>query len=380
MRRPKRYDAVIVGARCAGAATAMLLARRGARVLVVDHDRPGTDTMSTHALMRGGVMQLTRWGVLEAVRRSGTPAINRTSFFYGDEPLHVDIPPLHGTDALYAPRRTVLDPVLADAAWTAGAEIRYVTSLRGLLFDAQGCVRGAELSSAAGTEIVEADLVIGADGRRSTVARHAGAEILRHSAHASAFVYAYAAGLSNLGYRWFWGDRAAGGIIPTNCGLSCVFLGLPPEEFPAVLRDGAGFRAAIRQRLPELGAQLAGAPLQGRPTAFRGERGYVRRSVGAGWALVGDAAYFKDPITAHGITDALRDAELLAEAVAQGRPELYPATRDALTEDFFRVTDRIASYDWDLEWLRALHIDLNRAMKATQQWIAERPAPLPKAA
>ena len=118
------YDAIIVGGRCAGAATAMLLARGGMRVLVLEAARPGTDTLSTHALMRGGVLQLHRWDLLDAVVSAGTPAILSTEFAYGDEIETVDIRPGGGVSALRAPRRTVLDALLLDAARAAGAEVR----------------------------------------------------------------------------------------------------------------------------------------------------------------------------------------------------------------------------------------------------------------
>src|SRR5262245_23530275 len=110
-----RYDAVIVGARCAGAATAMLLARAGMDVLLVEQGLRGTDTLSTHALMRAGVLQLFRWGLLDAIKAAGTPPIETTTFHYGDEALDIRIKPRDGVDALYAPRRTVLDPLLADS-------------------------------------------------------------------------------------------------------------------------------------------------------------------------------------------------------------------------------------------------------------------------
>ena len=87
----RRYNAVVVGARCAGAATAMLLARQGLSVLLVDRDRPGADTLSTLALMRAGVLQLSRWGLLDRVRAAGTPAITSTSFIYGEETITVPI-------------------------------------------------------------------------------------------------------------------------------------------------------------------------------------------------------------------------------------------------------------------------------------------------
>ena len=103
------YDAVIIGARCAGATTALLLARSGAKVLVVDRQAYGSDTMSTHALMRGAVVQLKRWGLIPSVTAAGTPAIRSTTFHYGDEAIRIDIKPDHGVDCLFAPRRTVLD-------------------------------------------------------------------------------------------------------------------------------------------------------------------------------------------------------------------------------------------------------------------------------
>ncbi|MDX1390643.1 MAG: FAD-dependent monooxygenase, partial [Acidobacteriota bacterium] len=121
----RKYDAVVVGARVAGASTAMLLAQSGLKVLVVERGRYGSDTLSTLALMRGGVLQLARWGVLDAVREAGTPPIHATSFHYGDDVVEVAIKPRDGVDALYSPRRTVLDRLLADAAVEAGAEIRY---------------------------------------------------------------------------------------------------------------------------------------------------------------------------------------------------------------------------------------------------------------
>src|SRR5262249_33160168 len=116
------YDAVIVGARCAGAATAMLLARAGLAVLVVEQGTRGADTLSTLALMRAGVLQLSRWGLLDAIETAGTPRIEATTFHYGDRAVEIRIKPRDGVDALYAPRRTLLDPLLADAARSAGAE------------------------------------------------------------------------------------------------------------------------------------------------------------------------------------------------------------------------------------------------------------------
>lgn len=374
---PMKYDAVIVGARCAGAATAMLLARAGLNVLVVDHDEPGTDTMSTHALMRAGVMQLARWGVLGEVEAAGTPAIRAAEFIYGADRTLVPILPAAGTGALYAPRRTLLDSVLARAADAAGAQLRYGASCVGILRDTGGRVCGVRLRTGAGpVETVHADIVIGADGRRSTIARLLEAPVLLEAVHSSACLFGYFDGVPNTGYRWFWAPGAAAGVIPTNDGLSCVFVSLPASR-AAELRgkDGAGLLAAAMGHVPETRHDLATAAPVSAPILFSGLRGRLRQAEGPGWALVGDAGYFKDPITAHGITDALRDAEILARCVLAGRPQDYPQMRDALSADFFRITDQIAAFDWTLDEAKALHRQLNIAMKAEQDWISGLDAP-----
>ena len=127
------YDALVVGARCAGAACAMLMARRGLRVLAVDRGAYGSDTLSTHALMRGGVLQLHRWGVLPSVAECGTPRVIATTFEYTHESVTVPIEPKYGVDALYAPRRTLLDGLLSAAAVASGAEVVYGVKVDGVL-------------------------------------------------------------------------------------------------------------------------------------------------------------------------------------------------------------------------------------------------------
>src|SRR5215213_1178579 len=173
------YDAVIVGARCAGAATAMLLAQAGLRVLAVDRQSYGSDTLSTHALMRPAVMQLSRWGLLQPLIRSGAPVIASTTFHYGDQEVTVPIRPEPDIPGLIAPRRTVLDRMLVDAARAAGATVLHDTPVHDLVFDPHGRVRGVLLRDAAGqTCTVSADLVIGADGLGSFVARKVEARTL----------------------------------------------------------------------------------------------------------------------------------------------------------------------------------------------------------
>jgi flavin-dependent dehydrogenase len=376
-----RYDAIVVGARCAGAATAMLLARAGAQVLAVERDAEGTDTLSTHALMRGGVMQLARWGVLPAIVAAGTPPIRRTSFAYGGECVDIGIRPAHGVEALYAPRRTVLDPALAAAARAAGADVRFGTAMRSLL-RASGAVTGVELELPGRRRVeVRAGIVIGADGRRSLVARQVGAAVEVQGLHAAAGVYAYVDGLADRGNRWHYVPGLSAGAIPTNHGQHCVFASMPRERFRAEARGdlAAGLARVLAEVSPALAAEVGGR--MGRAVGFAGEPGWLRRAHGPGWALVGDAGYFKDPITAHGITDALRDAEILARAAGEpGGLARYQAQRDALSLPLFRATDAIAGFGWNLAEVQALHLELNRAMKAEQDWLATAWPELPKAA
>jgi flavin-dependent dehydrogenase len=166
-RNSQHYDVVIAGARCAGAATAMLLARQGARVLLLDRSRYGTDTLSTHALMRGAVLQLHWWGLLPRVIAAGTPAVRSTTFHLPGAISAVQIKPRDGVDALYAPRRVVLDAILADATRRAGADVRFGTSVTGLRHDRSGRVTGITGRAGPADLEISADLVVGADGRRS---------------------------------------------------------------------------------------------------------------------------------------------------------------------------------------------------------------------
>lgn len=375
--RRRRYDVVVAGARCAGASTAMLLARRGLRVLVVDPVERGRDTLSTHALMRGAVLQLHRWGLLDAVRASGAPAVETTSFHYGDESIEIPIKPRDGVDALYAPRRTVLDPILVEAAGSAGAEVVYGHSVVDLVRDADGRVRGARIADRDQRVLdVSADLVVGADGVRSRVARILDVEVDYATPHAGASVYGYWQGVGLEGYHWYYEVGAGVGTIPTNEGATCVFALMPRDRFASSLDEGLEslLESVLEEVSPELAARVGGATRQGKLKGFAGIPGFLRRSAGPGWALVGDAGYFKDPITAHGITDALRDAEILTRAVTNGgNGDLrdYQATRDGLVKDLLDVTDRISAFDWDLEQVKELHLDLSREMKAEVEWMLE---------
>jgi flavin-dependent dehydrogenase len=354
-----KVDIVIVGARCAGAATALLLARAGARVLVLEKGRYGADALSTHALMRGGVLQLHRWGVLPAIVAAGTPPVHATTFIYSGQEITVPIEPKFGVTALYAPRRTLLDRTLVDAAIAAGAEVRYGVRVDDVIRDNDGRVSGVMATVDGTPQRFEADMVVGADGLHSTIAQRVAAANVLEGQHSTGVLFAYWEGLQAGSYEWWFRPGAGAGAIPTNDGATCVFVTIPPGRFREEARATIPvYRRLLREVSPLLDARLEDARQVEPVRSFGGHPGFIKTSTGPGWALVGDAGYFKDPFTAHGITDALRDAELLARAVVQGTGDSlanYALTRLDLSRRLFEVTDEVASFDWTEDQLQALH-------------------------
>lgn len=380
------YDVAIVGGRVAGAATALLLARAGLRVAVLERSRIGSDTVSTHALMRAGVLQLSRWGVLPDLVAAGTPAIRSTVFHYGDgTSTHVSLRSSPGVDALYAPRRHLLDRVLIEAAAASGADVLHETPVVGLLRDDDGRVVGVRVPGDSGRELpLRAGLTVGADGIGSLVARDVGAELVSRGRESSAILYRYVAGIPSEGYVWGYGHGAAAGLIPTNAGETCVFVATTPERMRPLRRRGT--EAAFDGLLDAVPAPMSDAVRAGRAAGhvhgWRGVPGYVRRSFGPGWALVGDAGYFKDPITTHGLTDALRDSELLSDAVLADRVGApsgtalaqYQDTRDGLSRALVEVTEAVCRYDWDGDRIRTLLRRVSAAMSDEMDHLSARPS------
>jgi 2-polyprenyl-6-methoxyphenol hydroxylase-like FAD-dependent oxidoreductase len=369
----KRYDVVVVGGRVAGASTALLLARAGAHVALVDRGRRGSDTVSTHGLMRAGVLQLLRWGVLPDVIAAGTPPVRQVIFHYADgEPVRVTLRPSAGVDALYAPRRHLIDRLLVDAAAAAGAEVLHETTATQLLRDSTGRVAGVRILSRHGDLAdLGASFTVGADGLRSTVAEGAAAPLVRQGTAEGAVLYRYFEDLPAAGYEWAYGDRAAAGLIPTN-DATCVFVATTPSRLRRLRRGGSerAFNAVLATAAPTFVDRVAAAIPASSLRGWAGARGFLRRCWGPGWALVGDAGYFKDPITTHGMSDAMRDAELLADALLaalSGSPEAmtlaaYERTRDSLSSRLFAVTEAVAAFDWDLDRIRLLLREVSSAM------------------
>ena len=360
----RRYDAVVIGARPAGASTAMLLARGGANVLVVDKSAYGSDTLSTHAILKAGIYQLYRWGLLDEVIAAGTPPAPRTVLHTGDESIAVDIRPIDGVDALYAPRRTVLDPIIVRAAMSAGAEFCFERLVEGPVIDSTGRVTGVSLRGDGDeSHEIEADIVIGADGMYSRFAKAVDAPVLREGASAMGVVYGYWDTPHVNAYDWYFGGTVGAGTIPTNDGQTLVFAGTTKDRFRDEIRPDteAGLWALLAEVDPGLVETFGEVERVGRLRSFPGLTGFMRRPWGPGWALVGDAGYFKDPLSAHGLCDALRDAEILARAVLADDLPTYEATRDELSIPHFELTDELACFCWDTPRVQELLYQISKA-------------------
>jgi len=390
----EHFDAIVVGARVAGASTAMLLARRGLRVLVVDRSSEGSDTLSTHALLRPGVVQLHRWGLLDEVVATGAPPVRRTVFHYGDEVVPVNIKLRSGVDAFYAPRRTALDPILVRAARRAGADVRFGVSVTHLQRDRDRRVTGVEVRDADGAAVrFEAPITVGADGIRSLVARHVDAPVHWRGTGGSGVVYAYFAGVEVDGYEWLYRPGATGALIPTNGGQVNVSAVVPATRFAREVRTDveAGFWKLLFEADPSVAGRVADAERTTRFRTFPGVPGFQRQPWGPGWALVGDAGSFMDPIGAHGISTALRDAELLARAVADVHSgaaseaealRSYHEARDYLSRHLFDAIGHVASHSWALDGLRERLLRMSAEMTRESEALEalDTPAAVPVAA
>lgn len=376
-------DVVVVGARCAGAALAMLLARQGHRVVVVDRATFPSDTLSTHAIARGGVVQLARWGLLDAVLDSGAPAIRRVRFHAGGDVVDRQIKGRSGVDLLVAPRRHVLDQLLVDAAIEAGAEVRTGVSVTGVTRHL-GRVTGIVGHDAPREPVrISARFVVGADGLRSRVAREVPAQVAVRRPPGGAAHYAYVARPDWDGFEFHIADRVMAGVFPTHGGEANVWVCGPGDHVERLRGDRpAGFLTLLASANPELAERVAAAGHTGPIRGVAGLPNHIRRAWGPGWALVGDAAMHRDPVTGHGITDAFRDAELMARTLdrvlrgeeaeaAAGRA--YEARRHELVHEQFDATVRMSQYPPVDEFV-AQQRRSTEAIEAEAQVLSELPA------
>jgi flavin-dependent dehydrogenase len=349
------YDVIVLGARVAGSPTAMLLARMGYRVLLVDRATFPSDTISTHLIHPPGMAALHRWGLADQVIATECPPVSAYRLDFGPLALAGAPRGLPGAPYAYAPRRFLLDKILIDAAAQAGAEIREGFSVETLIME-DGIVRGIRGHTREGARLNQerARMVVGADGTNSMVARSVGAARYNEIPALQAMYYSYWTGVPADGeFQTYVRDNRALVALPTNDDLTIVLVAWPIEEFEANKRDLEASYLNSFDADPTFAGRLRGATRESRIVGTRMDNFY-RRSYGPGWALVGDAGYHKDACTAQGISDAFRDAELLTQALDDAlsgrRPygealASYQHARDELTRPVYELTCDFASWE-----------------------------------
>jgi 2-polyprenyl-6-methoxyphenol hydroxylase-like FAD-dependent oxidoreductase len=348
-----QYDAIVVGARCAGSPTAMLLARNDYKVQVVDRATFPSDTISTHLVHPPGVAALKRWGLLDRLVATGCPPIDAYAFDFG--PFTISGAP--GTDdspVAYGPRRTVLDKLLVDAASEAGAEVREGFTVEELVFE-DGRVTGVRGHSKGGQSVTEhARVVVGADGRHSLVADAVRPEQYNEKPPILCGYYSYWRGLPMDGrFETYIRENRGFAAWPTNDDLTLIVGGWPFAEFEANRTDIEGHFLKMLDLAPPF-AERVGAATREERFAGTAVTNFFRKPFGPGWALVGDAGYNKDFITAQGIADAFRDAELCVSALAESFSGArtfdvamgeYQSTRDEHVLPMYEFTCQLATLE-----------------------------------
>jgi 2-polyprenyl-6-methoxyphenol hydroxylase-like FAD-dependent oxidoreductase len=382
-----RHDVVVVGARAAGAATALLLGRLGHDVVLLDRAIFPADTLSTHQLARPGVVQLHRWGLLPAVLASGAPPIRQVSFTAAGESVTLPVKDKAGVDLLVAPRRYILDTLVAEAAVRAGVDMRPGVTVTGIRLDDAGRASGVCARDRSGARLeIGARFVVGADGLTSSVARSVEAEVIEDRGGRGAMQYTYFTGLPWQGIELFLANRALAGVFPTHGGQACIWVGTPSADARAARRRAASrveaFTAQLERAAPDLAARLRAGRRTSPVTGVLRAPNLLRRAYGPGWALVGDAGYHRDPVTGHGLSDAYRDAELLAVALhraLRGDTEEgtalagYQCRRDRALRQVFELTCALTEYPVVPEFVE-LQRQLSHALDAEAAELAARPS------
>ena len=313
------YDAIVIGARCAGAVTAMLLARQGHRVLLVERGDFPSDVHRGHFIHRHGPQRLADWGLLDRVVATNCPPLTTHLSDFGDFPLIGRDIRVGNVAWGYAPRRRQLDQVLVEAAVEAGAEFRPNFVVDSCLWEGDRVtgIRGRDhRQSISSTE--EAVVTIGADGRNSTLARVVGAPAYEEAPTLTCCYFSYWSGVSTEGFEWYLRKNRVIFAFRTNDDLTAIFIGWPINEFASVRADIEGQFMRVVDMIPEFGERVRSGRREERFYGAADMPNYLRRPFGPGWALVGDAGCHKDPMMAHGICDAFRDADFLATAIHEG--------------------------------------------------------------
>jgi flavin-dependent dehydrogenase len=358
-----RYDVIIVGARVAGSSTARLLAREGHRVLVVDRATFPSDTVSTHAIDAIGMALLDQWGLTDKVFATNTPRVAQLGLTADGNHLVAPAP-----CDIACPRRTVLDKLLVDEARDAGAEIREGVTVKSLLRDGARVVGIAGVDADGTAFEAHAEIVVGADGMNSFVAREVDAVRYGERCGKGSGYYAYYSGTGLDLVELAFGTGTFAGVFPTNDDQVCIFGGRDSADFAEMRSDpDAALIDVLTEASERIGAATAAGTRETRFFKYNVQPGFFRVPYGDGWALVGDAGFHIDPVTGRGIGHAFRDAALLARAISgslSGATRMhealaaYNADRDRMSLEVFRITHDIADLEWSGEQVINLMFEL----------------------
>jgi flavin-dependent dehydrogenase len=310
------YDAIVVGARCAGAPTAMLLARRGHRVLLCDRGFFPSDTVSNGAFNAPGPLYLKRWGLLDRLVATGVPAIT-----YGVDHGSGSDDRTEYSRPMYAPMRRILDHLLVTAAVEAGVQLRQHFRISNVIVE-DGQVIGVH-GMAGDREAIELGrIVVGADGRYSTIAREVHAREYDHVPMEGGSVYAYFDNVPASGYEFWTGDGGWAMLAPSHDGLTHVGTYVFSPAGRTGVSAGSGLTGTSQERFervvnayPDLRDRVAAGHRRTPLVADSDAPAFFRESYGPGWALVGDAGFHQGPWNGYGMSHAFRDADRLALAI-----------------------------------------------------------------
>jgi flavin-dependent dehydrogenase len=313
------YDVIIVGGRCAGAPLARLLALSGAKVLLVDRTTFPSDIPHGHFIHRQGPRRLQAWNLLDRVA-AVSPPITEQLVDLGDFPLVSRNLAVDGVAWGYGPRRSLLDKLLVDAAVDAGAELRERFNVDEFVFEGERLV-GIRGRSPNGDVVQEkAAITVGADGRNSRLASAVDAAVYELTPTLLCYYFSYWSGVESCSFELYQRTKERRVIFSfrTSDGLFAVFVGCPIEELHKVRPDIESHFMSALDLVPDFSERIRTGRHEDRFYGASDLPNFYRKPHGPGWALVGDAGCHKDPYMALGISDALRDAELLAAAIVDG--------------------------------------------------------------
>jgi len=382
------YDAIVIGARCAGAVTAMLLARQGHRVLLLERGTFPSDVHRGHFIHRHGPKRLADWGLLERVVATNCPPLTTHLSDFGDFPLIGRNIRVGDVPWAVAPRRRQLDQVLVEAAVEAGAEFRANFLVEGCLWEGDRVkgIRGRDHRQRIGST-EEALITIGADGRNSTLARAVDAPSYEETPTLTCCYFSYWSGVPTEGFEWYMRKNRVIFSFLTNDNLFAIFIGWPIDEFGSVKADIEGQFMHVVDQIPGFAERVRSGRREERFYGAADVPNFLRRPFGPGWALVGDAGCHKDPIRALGICDAFRDADFLTTAIHEGLAGQCPLDDALMRYERRRNEATMAEYRENIAAarftplspellqlrlaLRGNQEDTNRFVMALEGWISQ---------